>query len=126
MPGMHLSVFKWRKHIIHKLKFEVHDRDDCNREEVETLADDKDVELSEVSLANAVVDPGAVMVVSVHTALAKCAMAASGRPDHLAVGTETARLEHVQELDKVEFRVFLDGAGVREPYHDAKECSGTE
>ena len=56
---------------------------------------DKNVKLRIVSLSDAVINPGAVVVVSVDTALTKSAVTASRCSNHFTVGTEAACLESV-------------------------------
>ena len=49
--------------------------------QVAKLAEDEEVELGKVALADAVVDPGAVMVKSIDTAQAEVAVATPWRPN---------------------------------------------
>ena len=59
------------------------------------MQDDENVELHEVALANAVVDPWTVMVVAVDALLAERAVAASRSPDHFTVRAETTGFQRV-------------------------------
>ena len=90
------------------------------------MQDDENVELHEVTLANAVVDPWTMMVVAVDALLAERAVAASRSPDHFTVRAETTGFQSVQELDEVERRVFLDDARVTEPDNDTEEQRGAK
>ena len=66
-----------------------------------------------VAFADTVVDPWAVMVISINAYTTKCAMSASWSSDHFAVWAETACLHCVQEFDKVELWVLLNRARIR-------------
>jgi len=63
------------------------DRNQNYREKVDTLNNYKDIELGKVSFTNAVINPRAVMIVSVYALEAKGAMATSRCPDYLAIWT---------------------------------------
>ena len=65
---------------------------DHHGEEVQALKHHEDVELGIVTLSDAVIDPRAVVVVSVDAALTKSAVATPRRSDHFAVGTEATSL----------------------------------
>ena len=58
---------------------------DDNREEIDALNEHEEVELTVVALANAIVYPGAMMVVSIDTNIAEDTMSASWSSDHFAV-----------------------------------------
>ena len=68
---------------------------------------DKEVELRVVSFADAVVYPGAMVIVAVHTSLTKRAVAAPWRPDYFTVWTQAARLQRIKKLNEAQVRIFL-------------------
>ena len=65
------------------------------------MQDDKDVELRIVALADAVVDPGAMVVEAINADATQIAMTAPWRADDRAVRAQTASFELVEQLDKV-------------------------
>lgn len=71
-------------------------RDNEDRDQVDALEEDKNVELSEVAFPDAVVHPRAVVIVSVDTDLAEGAVAASRCTNDLAVWAKTTGLESVE------------------------------
>ena len=87
---------------------------------------DKDVELSIVSFADAVVYPRAVVVVAVHTSLTKRAVTAPWRPDYFTVWTQATRLQRVKKLNEAQVRIFLYHTRVRKPYDDTEENRAAE
>jgi len=102
------------------------DRDYDDREEIDALEEHENVELAVVPFANAIVDPGAVMVVPVDAALAEDAVTAPRRPDNFAVGTQAARFERVEQFDEVEIWVLLNHSWVAAPHDDTEENCGAE
>ena len=85
------------------------------------MQDDKDVKLRVVSFADAVVYPGAVVIVAVHTSLTKRAVTAPRRPDDFTVRTQTARLKRVKKLNEAQVGIFLYDTGVAQPDNDTEE-----
>ena len=82
------------------------------REEIEALEKDKDVESGKVAPANAVVHPGAVVVVSVDAGVAEGAVAAPRSPYDLAVRTQATSLHRVEQLHEVHVFVLFECAWV--------------
>ena len=58
---------------------------DDNREEIDALNEHEEVELTVVALADAIVYPGTMMVVSIDTNIAEDTMSASWSSDHFTV-----------------------------------------
>ena len=58
---------------------------DDNRDEIDALNEYEEIELAVVTLADAIVYPGAMMVVSIDTYIAENTMSASWSSDHFAV-----------------------------------------
>ena len=82
---------------------------------------DKEVELRIVSFADAVVYPGAMVIVAVHASLTKRAVAAPWRPDYFTVGTQAARLKRVKKLNEAQVRIFLYDTRVCQPDDDTED-----
>ena len=93
----------------------------CDGEQVEELAEDKEVELAKVALAYAVVDPGAVMVETIDAAQAEVAVATPWGSDETAVGAEAGRTHRVQQRHEVHLAVSLQIARIAASDHCAKE-----
>ena len=72
------------------------DWNDGNCDQIQALCEHKAVESSEVASPDAVVDPGAMVIVSIDAMIAKCAVAASRSPDNLAIRAETASFKIVE------------------------------
>ena len=90
------------------------------------MKNDKDVELCIVSFADAVVNPGAVVIVAVHASLTERAVAAPRRPDYFTVWTQATRLQRVKKLNEAQVRIFLYHTRVRKPYDDTEENRAAE
>ncbi len=65
-----------------------------------------------VPSANAVVDPGAVVVEAVDALVANVAVSASGESDYFALRTQAGGLELFKQVKEVNFWGFLDNAWV--------------
>lgn len=59
-----------------------------------------------VADSNAIVDPGTVVIVAVHAAMADNAVAATSRPDRLALGTQAGAVERLQETHELDVLVL--------------------
>ena len=101
-------------------------RDGNNREEVEALDADKDVELSIVAFTDAVVDPWAMVIEAIDADAAQIAMTAPWCADNRAVRAQAAGFKLIEQFDEVETRVTLQGAWVGEPDPEPKHHGKTE
>jgi len=90
------------------------------------LHEDKNVELGVVAFADAVVNPGTVVIVSVDAAATQVTMATTRGTNNFAVRAKTASFVSVEKLDEVDLRVTFESAWIREPHNDPKEHSETE
>ena len=59
-----------------------------------------------IAHADTIIDPGAVMVVALHTAIADRAMPAATCTDSLAVGTKLCTVYVVEHLHEVDVSIF--------------------
>ena len=97
-----------------------------DREEVDALQHDKNVELCIVSLAYTVVNPWAVMIVAIHTDATQSAVTAARRANHFTVWAETACLHSVKQFDKVHLWVLFDRTRIRKPHDNAEKTCCTK
>ena len=91
-----IAVFRAPQNVFNKFELDIDNSSYCDENEVAQLHDDKKVEASEVTLADAVVDPRTVVVKAVYTRVAQITVPAAGRPDHIAVRAEAARLDLIK------------------------------
>jgi len=99
---------------------------DEDQNDVDDGADYVEVEVAVVVDADAVVDPGAVVVEPLHTPVADIAVARPLRPDHLALWAQMVRIESFDEREEVHLFVLLQVARVLQPaqheeYHRHRE-----
>lgn len=79
-----------------------------DREQVDALNEDEKVKLAEVASPDAIVDPRAMVVIPIDTAVTECAMAAPGRAHDRAVRAEAASLHLIKQVHEVQVGVALD------------------
>lgn len=89
-----------------------------------------DVEVDVVGLADAVVDPGAVVIVTLHAPVADIAMAALGQADDSTEGAQALSIERFHEGDEADIGVALNIRALTTPdgherdhIVDPEECS---
>ena len=68
--------------------------------------------------ADAIVNPGAMMIKSFNAHIADAAMARPGRLDNLAVETQFIRIELLEQVQKVNLGVGFENTGVFSDGHD--------
>ena len=80
--------------------------------QVNALCAYESIKVWEVALSNAVVDPWAVVVKSVNTAIAEVTVSASRCPDDHALRAQTACFKLVKHLHEIDTGVLLNKARV--------------
>ena len=94
-------------------------------EEVDELEGDKDEEGSMVARADARIEPGAVVIVPLHTPAADVAVVAPRHGKYLALIAEFIDLESLQEFHHPHIWISLDVARAAEPRHKAHQDGQT-
>ena len=83
-----------------------------------------------ISATYTVIDPGAVVIVALHTLVADVTVATLRQPDHLAEGAKTLSVEGLKQLHEANLVTLYDVRCVRSPYLienakvDQKNCHG--
>ena len=77
------------------------DGDDNYRKKIKTLYEYEGVELSEIALSNAVVNPWTMVIVAVDTGVTKVAMSAPRRSNNLTVRAQATCLHSFEKFDEV-------------------------
>lgn len=98
-------------------------RHENDGEKIDALHENKYVKLGKVSLPDAVVNPGAVMIVSVDTMLTQRAVATPWSPNYFTVGAKATRLKRAKQFYEIKLRVLLDNTWVTKPDDTAEEDS---
>ena len=70
------------------------------------MEEDVEVETIVVLEADAVIDPWAVVIKSLHTALAHRAMATATRPNCFAIWTEVGAVNFTEHFAEIDFLIF--------------------